>query len=240
MEQLDKLTIVTITYNNEDELLQTINSFSQILNAGVKCVIINGGNILSKKINFHSNVKIIEEPDKGIYDALNKGQNLVDTKFYMKIHSGDKFISSVESLQELIKRMEINILDVLLGNQTIGFYSNKRKHTSNLWKPFFFHFGCQPPHMPTIYRKSFVGELKYDIKNEVIADFFFLHELFNNKPKWGKSKEFIVEMAEGGITSSGLKSYFLVSKEFFKNYGLFKGVFIFFFRFPLKLFQTFF
>lgn len=240
MNVFEKLTIITITYNNEKELVDTINSFNMLLELGTKCIIVNGGKKVTNKLFNKENIKLVEEADFGIYHALNKGQNLVETKYYIKIHSGDKFLPSVETTAKLIEKMERTQLDILLGNQIIDFNSKNRKHTSNLWTPFFFKFGCQPPHMPTIYKRSFIGNLQYDKKNKIIADFFFLEKIFKNNPKWSKSNEFIIYMSGGGKTTSGIKSYFLVSKEFYKNYGFLKGLFVLIFRFPIKLLQTFF
>ena len=77
MNNLD-LTIVTITYNNETELLETYNSIeSLIANFGVNHIIINGGDKLKNIAIFRS--EIIQEKDNGIYNALNKGVNKVKT-----------------------------------------------------------------------------------------------------------------------------------------------------------------
>ena len=57
------LTIVTITFNNEEELRSTYKSLEQFRKDGGNHIIVNGGRTVR---SFVDNVVLIEEPDKGI------------------------------------------------------------------------------------------------------------------------------------------------------------------------------
>ena len=57
---LHNLTIITISYNNEDELLSTINSYNYCLVNGAKSIVINGGKSIDKN-EFHNNILLIQE-----------------------------------------------------------------------------------------------------------------------------------------------------------------------------------
>lgn len=231
------LTIVSIAFNNEDELLFTLNSYHQCLEAGARSLVINGGKKFNQSNEYHKNVKLIEEKDDGIFDALNKGVNFTKTKYLIFIHSGDKFTGNINYLNSLLIKMESEKLDLFLGNQTIPFMGIKRKHSSKFWYPFFLKFGAQPPHMPTIYKKTFIDDFNYDKSNKVIADFFYFRDLFRKKPKWSKYSKSLIEMGPGGNTTNGFSSFILVSNEFIKNYGLLRGVLISIFRIPFKFIQ---
>jgi hypothetical protein len=230
------LTIISISYNNEDELLTTLESYDDCLNQGASSIVINGGRKFEEE-SFHENVVLIEEEDEGIFDALNKGVNLVKTKYLILIHSGDKFTAKLDYLEGLLKTMNDDKLDLILGNQTIPFMKFKRKHSSNLWSPFFLKFGAQPPHMPTIYRKAFINDFEYDKSNKVIADFFYFKDIFSKKPKWSKYSKSLIEMGPGGNTTNGFSSFILVSKQFIKNYGVVRGTLISLIRIPFKFIQ---
>ena len=237
-EKLKDLTIISISYNNEDELLATLKSYDDCLNQGATSIVINGGNVFDEK-TFHNNVVLIEEEDDGIFDALNKGVGLVKTKYLIMIHSGDKFTAKLDYLEGLLKTMDDDKLDLILGSQTIPFMKLKRKHSSNLWFPFFLKFGAQPPHMPTIYRKSFINDFEYDKGNKVIADFFYFKDIFSKKPKWSKYAKPLIEMGPGGNTTNGFSSFILVSKQFIKNYGVVRGTLISLVRIPFKFIQMY-
>ena len=93
--------------------------------------------------------------------------------------------------------------------------------------------------MPTLYKKEFIKNIKYDITNKVIADFFYFKDIFNEKPKWSNYTKSLIEMGPGGNTTNGFSSFLLVSKEFIKNYGVFKGSLIAIFRIPFKFIQMY-
>ena len=111
---LDKLTIITITYNDIEGLDETINSLNKISNTDLSHIIINGGSeITNQSIKTSVNTKIINESDKGRYDAINKGIKLIDTEFFMLIHSGDQLICQHDELLNQLKLMSEENLDLL-------------------------------------------------------------------------------------------------------------------------------
>ena len=234
----ENLTFISIAYNNEVELINTVNSYEDCLDRGATSIVINGG-AKFKYDSFHRNILLLEEKDEGIFDAINKGISLVKTKYFILIHSGDIFLDDTIYLRKILYRMELEDLDLIIGNQTIPFKNIKRKHSSNLWYPFFLNFGAQPPHLPTIYKNQFIKNIKYDISNKVIADFFYFKDIFNKGPKWSNYTKSLIKMGPGGATTNGFSSFFLVSKEFIKNYGFVKGLLITFLRIPFKIIQMY-
>ena len=228
------LTIVTITFNNEEELKSTYNSLEQFRQAGGTHIIVNGGRSIKSIVK---NSILIEEPDKGIYDALNKGIKKVNTPFFMLIHSGDILIESLASLEELLNIMESNRLDILLNDCSIEFGNGKRLMKSSKWQPWMFIFGAQPPHPPTIYKSSKIKSFEYDLNHPVIADFKYLEELFKAKLIWGKGNKLLIHMSAGGATSSGIKSFFFVNEQFRRLKGPLKMILFAFTRPFIKVYQ---
>ena len=208
---LKDLTVITITFNNESELLLTYKSLEEFRNDGGIHIIINGGVSVKDQVR---NTTLIEEADRGIYDALNKGISLVQTNFFMLIHSGDALVESSSTLEKLLLKMESNHLDLLLNNCSIEFGDGKRLMKSDKWRPWMFLFGAQPPHPPTIYRTNSVQNIQYDLNHRVIADFKYLEDLFKLKLKYAYGKKLLIHMSAGGATSSGIKSFFYVNKQF--------------------------
>jgi len=238
---LNNLTIVTITFNDK-YINRTFKSYKEHIDNGVKLIIVNGGLALKKSVKGiinNNNLTLIEEPDKGRYDGLNKGIERVKTKYFILVHAGDELLIKPSDLSFLLDKMDSEHLDLILGNQYIDFYNKIRKHTVTFWKPWMLGFGAQPPHMPIIYNTFFVKDLIYDYSSNIIADHIYLTSLFNLKPKWIKSDKYHIKMLGGGVTSSGIKSFFIVSNEFRKEYGLLKATLMFFLRVPLKIIQMF-
>ena len=238
MNYFNDFSIVTITYNDNEGLSNTIKSISNLIEKGTKHIIIDGARKLNKK-DFHSNTLLISEKDQGIYDALNKGISYVKTKYFMLLHSGDCFISSSKSIYRILEKIEMDKYDFIISNQYIALYNKYRKHRSDNWSPWMLKFGAQPAHLPTIYNSKFAKKINYDSSINIIADFFYFGELFSLKPKWGFTNDYLVRMNGGGKTSSGLVSFFRVSNEFIKQKGLIKGLIISLFRVPFKILQSF-
>lgn len=82
------LSIVTITYNNFEDLVKTIESLPQSNN--IEFIVINGGKC-EKTIDFLSPFKgiVINEPDEGIADAFNKGIRNSHGEYIQFLNSGD-------------------------------------------------------------------------------------------------------------------------------------------------------
>ena len=85
------LSIVTVTYNNYDELIKTLNSIPKT--DFIESVVVNGGQCERTKEFLKSYLgKSISEKDNGIADAFNKGVKLSSGKYIMFLNSGDELI----------------------------------------------------------------------------------------------------------------------------------------------------
>lgn len=87
-----KISIITATYNSIQHLRDVIESISQQTYPKIEYLVIDGGSTdgtveLLKQSNLVSH--IISEPDKGIYDALNKGIRLAIGDIIGFLHSDD-------------------------------------------------------------------------------------------------------------------------------------------------------
>ena len=128
-EELENLTIVTITFNDKF-INKTFLSYKDHIDNGVKLIVVNGGKVLERSllelIN-KNNLTLIEEPDKGRYDALNKGIEKVKTKYFILVHAGDELLIKTKDMCDLIYKMDSEKLDIILGNQYIDFYNKIRR-----------------------------------------------------------------------------------------------------------------
>jgi glycosyltransferase involved in cell wall biosynthesis len=208
MNEFD-LTIITISLNADQSLLNTFNSIDPLLSRGVNWIV-----VLTNKphnIDYLKKAHLITGQDKNLYNALNIGLENLKTEYFMFIHSGDQLINfnGFVNSYNLIKD---NNLDLVLGGSLIG----NRVHLSKKWSPWMFNFHVQPPHLPIIYKTSFVASNKFNESIPVIADFYMLKDLFNLKPNFLHSGEVYISMQQGGLTSSGISSFFFVTKQFIK------------------------
>ena len=86
-----KISVVTITYNNFDELVSTLDSLQDALESNkIESIVVNGGNCQKTKEFLESYPgKSISEPDDGISDAFNKGILNSSGDYIAVLNSGD-------------------------------------------------------------------------------------------------------------------------------------------------------
>ena len=94
---LPSISIVTITYNAANELIPTMKSVREQTEKDFEHLIIDGAskdNTLEIARKYASpSLKILSEPDKGLYDAMNKGLHMAKGKYVLFLNAGDAFHS---------------------------------------------------------------------------------------------------------------------------------------------------
>ena len=113
-----KLSIVTICYNNCGGLKKTAQSIVTQTYANVEWIVIDGGSTDGSVdvINQYEN-KVsywISEPDKGIYNAMNKGLERVTGEYIMFLNSGDYLLKSntIESIIPYLHDKYLYVADI--------------------------------------------------------------------------------------------------------------------------------
>ena len=113
-------SIITITFNAEKELPPTLDSVSRQTFHGFEYMIIDGkSSDNTVKIAQGSGIRMtmISEPDKGLYDAMNKGMRKAKGKYLIFLNAGDAF-HSPETLSEIATTAEANGYPDIVYGQT--------------------------------------------------------------------------------------------------------------------------
>lgn len=103
------LSIITITYNAEEFIERTLKSIINQSNQDFEYIIIDGASKdMTLKIvrKYKKRVDVlVSEPDNGLYDAMNKGQNIASGKYVWFMNAGDEICGSdiVDKLLEILK-----------------------------------------------------------------------------------------------------------------------------------------
>lgn len=222
-----QLSIITVAFEETVELFETYNSIKALLEEGSKWILIVH-HPLKNFIPTKGSI-VIEGKDKGLYDALNLGLNEVSTHYFMLLHSGDILCDSEAFFRAITYTQDG--YDFVLGGSEIG----KRQHNSRYWKKWMFRFYVQPPHLPIIYKTQSCIKERYNTEISTVADFYYLRELFQKKGvNYKHSGEVYIRMSPGGLTTSGLISFFHVTASFMKVDG-FTPMLLSPFRFLLKI-----
>ena len=201
------ISVVTITYNNFEELISTLDSIPN--NNLIQSVVINGGKCQKTKIFLESYHGLsISEPDRGISNAFNKGIDLSSGDYIVFLNSGDLLIDSEYFLKSH---------DILSQHLDLGFvYSsiefNHPIFGKHIYYPSSPSKGDMPyPHPSLIVRRdifSIIGTFSEDYN--MAMDYEFAYRLIKNGYKGLYYKDGpVVHMDGNGVSSnstlSGLK-----------------------------------
>ncbi len=241
-----KLTLITVCYNSEKTIQETINSvISQTYIKNVEYIIVDGNSQDNTKNIIYNNFDNIDlaliESDNGLYDAMNKAIKMSSGDIIGILNSDDVFFSN-NTLEEVINCfIENQDIDFLYGDLVYVEQKNInkiiRKWKSKKITRSYFNFGNVPAH-PTIYIKNscYKKLALYDLTYKFASDYDFILRLFlKNKYKYYYLEKYLVKMRLGGLTSSGFKNRILQNREIIKSWKKNKLTFPFYF-FPAKIF----
>jgi glycosyltransferase involved in cell wall biosynthesis len=215
-----KLSIITVCYNSAATIENTFKSVKEQTYDNIEYIIVDGNsNDTTVEIikNYEAIIsKWISEPDLGLYDAMNKGIGMATGDLVGILNSDDVFYNN-SVLTEIARFHTINSIDASLGNIVQCDDTGKvlRRYFSKNWMPSKLKMGFMPPH-PSIFFKRSLFE-KYGVYNldyRIAADYDLIVRFFLRwQISWSYSGVTTTNMLAGGLSSSGFKSYQLISKE---------------------------
>ena len=225
-----KISIITATYNSGSTVRDTIESVLNQTYKDIEYIIVDGVSkdntldiVREYEPRFEGKMRIISEPDKGIYDAMNKGINMA-TGDVVGILNSDDFYTSDFVLEKLISEMKSSNADAVYGDihyvnnynltKTVRYYSSKN------FKRWKMRMGWMPAH-PSFYCKREVYSRfgAFDCSYKIGADFEnLLRLIFVNKIKTQYIPLDCVTMRTGGASTSGIRSHKQILKDHMKAY----------------------
>ena len=216
-----KISIITVCYNSANTLTRTIESVLAQSYKDIEFIVVDGGSSdgTIEIINSYSNKisKWISEPDKGIYDAFNKGVLMATGDFVGFLHADDVFASN----DIVVKIAELAIdNDAIYGD--LQYVSDNNRVIRN-WISGRFEFkklklGWMPPH-PTLYvRRDIYSQVgTFNLGYKIAGDYDFMLRLLSvPNIRIGYLSEVIVLMKVGGASNKSLRNIIRKSTEDYK------------------------
>ena len=219
------ITVVTVVFNDEKHLEETILSVINQTYDNVEYIIIDGGstndtlNIIKKYE--HAIDYWVSENDKGLYDAMNKGIDLATGEFIGFVNADDFLYETI--LSELGSAGRLRQFDFTLGCVDIYTENTEYQETYNyskeliINKNYIFHM---PTHHLSIYIRSNifkeVGKFNTDFK--IRADFDLLIRVIDHTKLFLIFQNCVGGFRVGGV--SGSYSTFLENNKILKMYNV--------------------
>jgi glycosyltransferase len=217
-----KITIVTAVYNREAVIAEAIDSVSRQSYANVEHLIIDGastdGTLAVIERLRHPGMRIISEPDKGIYDALNKGFALATGDVLGLVHSDD-FLAHDRVLELVAEAFCDPEVDAVYGDLDYVSAADTtavvRHWQAGAFSPRKLRWGWMPPH-PALFVRRRVWETHgaYDTNYRIAADYDAILRWFGRGPiRAVHIPEVLVKMRMGGESNRSLGRIVRKSRE---------------------------
>lgn len=164
------VTVVTVCRNVKSSLEKTMNSVLHQSYAHIDYVIIDGASTdgTPEMLGKTEGVRWISEPDKGIYDAMNKGIRMAEGEWVIFMNAGDVFASD-DTLSKVFS-VERDA-DVIYGDVIKGDNIKKAEPPHNGHRMYFCH-------QSAFVRTSCLKEFPFDIQHRMSADFKQMKQLY--------------------------------------------------------------
>ena len=248
-----KISLITVTYNSGKTISTTLESVLAQTNPNIEYIIVDGASqddtvdiIKEYEPHFKGMLKWVSEPDKGLYDAMNKGIRMA-TGEVIGILNSDDFFTTNEILQQVADAFVADKeLDAVYGDIHFVNPDNLDKcvryYSSKVFRRSLMKIGLMPAH-PTFYlkRSCFDQFGLYKTDYRIAADFeFLLRVIYKGRIRTKYLPLDMVTMRTGGASTSGFESYIRIMKEHlrgFRENGIYNNALMLSLRYPYKIWE---
>lgn len=217
-----KLSVVTAVRNRKATIMQAMASVRTQSHADIEHIVIDGastdGTLAAVENASHSALRLVSEPDSGIYDALNKGIRLASGDVIGVLHSDDffahdrvleKVAAAFADRRTLAAYGDLDYVSAADENRIV------RHWRSSDFDPGKLRWGWMPPH-PTLFlrREVFERHGLYDQRYRIAADYDAVLRYFSRedlRPVY--IPEVLVKMRIGGESNRSLGRILRKSRE---------------------------
>lgn len=245
-----KISIITTSYNSGSTLRDAMESVLRQTHQDIEYLIIDGGSrdntlelVRSYVPRFGAKLHYLSEPDKGIYDAMNKGIRMA-TGDVIGFLNSDDFYTHNTVLEQVAQAFTDTRLDAVYGDvhyvEPENLYRCVRYYSSRPFRRCWMRFGLMPAH-PSFYcrREVYTRCGAFDITYKVAADFEnLLRLIYVNRIRTRYIPLDFVTMRTGGASTSGLHSHRLIMADHLRalrTNGVYSNIFLLGLRYLYKI-----
>lgn len=225
---MPKFSVITVTYNAAGVLEDTIQSVISQTYHHVEYIIVDGASTdgtMAIVDRYRSRIHtVISEPDKGLYDAMNKGMALATGDYLCFLNAGDCFHED-DTLQQMVHTLHgTELPDVMYGNTAIvdaeGHFLRMRRLSPPdqlNWKSF--RQGMLVCHQAFFAKRSLA--VPYNLTYRYSSDFDWCIRVMKKAQSFHYTRLTVIDYLEEGLTTrhhrASLKERFRIMS---RHYGL--------------------
>lgn len=217
---MTQISIITASFNAGATIRSCLNSVN-IQNCDLEHIVRDGGSTdqtLDVVRKYGERVEtIVSEPDKGFYDAINKGIETARGDI-IGILNADDYYPSDDTLAWVVKTFEDSKIDTCYGDLHYVEFQNTdrvvRNWRSGRFDPKNFYWGWMPPHPTFFVRRSVYEQFgKFNLELGSAADYeVMLRFLLRYRVRAAYIPRVLVKMRTGGMSNATLSNRLQANK----------------------------
>jgi len=252
-EKTRKISIITVAFNSASTIRDTLESVLFQTFTNIEYLVVDGAStddtieiIKAYEPKFEGRMHWISEPDRGLYDAMNKGIQMATGDIIGFLNSDDIY-SSPDTIAGIAACFQNNAdVQAVYGDVKFVSASNPNKIVRYIraknFHPMRFRFGFMPPHPSFFTYRRYYDELgMFRLNYQIAADYELLCRfLYKHHLKSNYLPVEIVRMRMGGKSTASLKSNYILNKEIViacRENGIYTNMFILSFKYFIKIFE---
>lgn len=222
MKEAPKISIVTVTYNCKATVEKTIQNVLKQTYPNLEYIVIDGGSTDGTKeiIERYADrlAHFVSEPDKGIYDAMNKGIQAATGEWILFRNAGDFFLDPT-TVEKVFAWYEDHGEILITGGTRLfgreGYFDTAYRYSdTNVWQR------CELIQASTFVRLAVHREHLFPTDLKIAADLYVYLELMNSKPRYAVySHNISLFEFETGVSSCNVGDGWKERIEILKRFG---------------------
>lgn len=217
-----KISIITVAFNAAHTIVDALESVAAQTHPEIEHIVVDGASAdgtpeMIERYGKHVS-RFISEPDRGIYDAMNKGLGLATGEVIGFLNADDVYADN-GVLERVSAIMAKDDLDVLFGDAEFVSPTRPnqplRRYRSERFRPGRIAWGWMPAH-PALFLKRSVYERfgKFRTDYRIAGDFELVARIFHSGTlTYRHVPQVLVRMRTGGISTAGWRNTLLLNQE---------------------------
>lgn len=223
-----RISVITVCFNSEATIRDTLASVAAQDWDDIEHIVVDGAStdstleIVRAHAASHPWVKLLSEPDKGIFDAMNKGLRLASGDAVGFLNSDD-FFCRRDAVRLLAEGLVESGADAVTANVAIvdpdDLHKVRRYYSVFGYRRWMMRFGHMPPH-PTLYiRKGMFDRIgEFPDNYPISGDFdLIVRLLLRHGASLKKVSKTLVGFRDGGNSSRNLRTTVDMNKEILRS-----------------------
>lgn len=217
-KEYPSISVVTVVRNDVNNIERTINSVLNLNYEGdIEFIVIDGASTdgtIDKIRKYEDRISLIlSEPDKGVYDAMNKGISLSHGGFVNFMNSGDTF-HDVDAIKDMHLEAIEDANSVVYGDVSVKYWDGIYvEHPSEFFNTSMKFKGVGICHQTMFFPGDVIRKMEYDLKYRIAADYDLAYRMWKNKVKFVRRDVIVADYEWGNGISSNPKKLLDVYKE---------------------------